>query len=289
MKRLIFLLIAVLLLSSLAGCGSTTEYEIAATTLPVYDFTSALCSGTGITVGRLITEQVSCLHEYTLQVRQMRMLEKADIVVISGAGLEDFLADALSDSNCLIDASAGVHLHTAGHSHDHSNHKHEQDAHIWLSAENARIMVQNICAGLTECYPQFAHIFSENQTSLLSRLETLECYGKETLSSLSCRDMITFHDGFSYFAESFGLNILHSVEEESGSEASAAELKELIGCIRDHRLPAIFIEASGSDSAAKIISTETGTAIFSLDMGLSDRGYFEMMYHNINTVKEALG
>ena len=79
------------------------------------------------------------------------------------------------------------------------------------------------------------------------------------------------------------------MEEESGSEASAGELKELCGLVWEHQLPAIFTEVSGSTRAAEIISRETGVGIFVLDMAMSGNSYFDAMYKNIDTVKEALG
>lgn len=298
MKKLPFLFILALLLGLLAGCGSQEAPQIAATTLPVYEFTSRLCQGTDLTVGRLVTESVSCLHDYTLQVSQMRMIESADTVVISGAGLEEFLDDALDGAAC-IDASNGAHIHEAeeGHDHEHEHehehhddgHNHEHDPHIWLSPENAKIMVRNICNGLCLEYPEHAHIFQANQEVLLAELDALQDYGETTLTQLNCRELITFHDGFAYFAESFHLTILRAVEEESGSEASAAELKELIGIVTEHDLPAIFTEINGSVSAADVISAETGAAVYPLDMAMSGSSYFEAMYHNIDTVKEALG
>ena len=84
------------------------------------------------------------------------------------------------------------------------------------------------------------------------------------------------------------LEILHAVEEEAGSEASAAELIKLAGIVEKHKLPAIFTECNGSTSAAKIISAETGAKLFSLDMAMSDRHYFDAMKYNIDTLKEAL-
>jgi ABC-type Zn uptake system ZnuABC Zn-binding protein ZnuA len=78
------------------------------------------------------------------------------------------------------------------------------------------------------------------------------------------------------------------MEEESGSEASAQELKELIATVREHHLPALFTERSGSVSAAGIISAETGATVYALDMAMSGNDYFEAMYHNIDTIKEAL-
>ena len=112
MKRSMILLglIASLFLPVLSGCSQNTPpAQVAATTLPVYDFTSRICQDTPVTVTRLVTEQVSCLHDYSLNVRQVRAAEAAECIVISGAGLEDFLGDLLEGGH-LVDASAGISL-----------------------------------------------------------------------------------------------------------------------------------------------------------------------------------
>ena len=287
------ILIAVTLSVLLCGCaGSAGNGRIAATTLPVWEFSSRLCAGTPITVTRLVTEQVSCLHDYSLNVRQVKAAESAETIIISGAGLEDFLDDLLVNAS-VIDASEGVGLlcgeeHEDGHHHE-AGHHHEEDPHIWLSPENAQVMARNICAGLSVRYPAYKNTFEANLTVLLHDLDTLRQYGEDTLSTLKCRNLITFHDGFSYFADFFGLTIVKAVEEESGSEASARELIELITLVEEQSLPAIFTEASGSTSAASIIARETGCGVFSLDMAMAGDSYFDAMYHNIDTIKEALG
>jgi ABC-type Zn uptake system ZnuABC Zn-binding protein ZnuA len=119
-------------------------------------------------------------------------------------------------------------------------------------------------------------------------LDDLQAYGEQNLKNLTSRNLITFHDGFSYFAESFELHILKAVEEESGSEASAKELIELINLVEESKLPAIFTETNGSTSAAEIIAEETGVKVYALDMAMAGNSYFEAMYHNIDTIKEAL-
>ena len=293
MKRIAILLVCCLLLTCTA-CTSQDTAQVAATTLPVYEFTVRLCQGTGITVTRLVTESVSCLHDYALNVGQVKAVEAAEVIVISGAGMEEFMEDLLEGRNT-IDASQGIELlQPEEHHHEHEEashegHHHEEDPHLWLSPEYACQMALNICNGLIRQYPQHTEIFTANFNKLAEELETLQRYGETRLANLSCHDLITFHDGFAYFAESFGLEILRAVEEESGSEASAAELIELIQEVRHHNLPAIFIETNGSPSAASVISAETGAAIFSLDMAMSGDSYFDAMYHNIDTVKEALG
>lgn len=291
MKRLFTLLFALLLCVGLVGCtGYKDSMQIAATTLPVYEFTNALCQGTDLNVSRVISENVSCLHDYTLRVRQMQAVEAADVVVISGAGLEEFMSDVLLNAGRTIDASGQIELMCAAepHSHEHA-HNHEQDPHIWLSPFNARQMARNICQGLTEIYPQYADIFASNAAKLDNQFDELIAYGEKELKNLYCREIITFHDGFGYLSEAFNLTILRAMEEESGSEASASELIHLVQLVQHHGLTAIFTEKNGSTAAAEVICAETGVKIFTLDMAISSNSYFEAMYNNIDTLKEALG
>lgn len=290
MKHRIILpiLLAALLL---VGCQTRQEgADIAATTLPVYQFTQMLTQGTGLTVERLVTESVSCLHDYSLNVRQVKAAESARVIVLSGAGLEEFMEDILRDKNC-IDASENIALLDGCEEHDHDHghgHEHENDPHIWLSPENAMIMAQNICQGLCREFPEHAELFTSNLESLQQQLEELRDYGLAQLSSLSSRELITFHDGFAYFAQSFDLTVLHAVEEEAGSETSAADLKQIITSVREHGIKAIFTETNGSDASAGIIARETGVPVYTLDMAMAGDDYFAAMYANIDTVKEAL-
>ena len=292
MKKLLILLLTLLLL---CGCAAPEQPDLAATTLPVWQFTCRLTEGTGLTVTRLVTENVSCLHDYTLTVRQMQAIESADAVILSGAGLEEFLTDALGNA-VVIDSSAGIELLEGGHHHHHEAeptepedaHHHEHDPHIWLSPALAMVQAKNICDGLSELYPEYSGIFEENLISLLSDLQALEDYGREELSSLSSREILTFHDGFTYLAHEFGIEIVEAIEEESGAEASALELIHMIEEVRRHNIRAIFVEENGSGSAASIIAAETGVSCTSLSMAMSGDDYFSAMYANIDSLKEAL-
>ena len=201
---LLFLLVALLL----TGCTSKEpQAQIAATTLPVYELTARLCDGTSLRVTQLVNEAVSCLHDYSLNVRQVRAAEAAELIVISGAGLEEFMEDLLRDKT-VIDSSESIALIEGGHEHSHGHeeeshegHHHDEDPHIWLSPKNAKAMAQNICNGLSSQYPQYADTFEKNLTALHADLDALHAYGEEQLADLSCRELITFHDGFAYLAE----------------------------------------------------------------------------------------
>ena len=66
------------------------------------------------------------------------------------------------------------------------------------------------------------------------------------------------------------------------------ELIHLTQLVEEHDLPAIFTEVNGSLSAASVISAETGAKVFALDMAMAGESYFDAMFHNIDTIKEAL-
>ena len=292
MKKLPVILALLILLSS---CAPVPPADIAATTLPVYEFTQRITAGSGLTVERLVTEEVSCLHDYTLTVGQMKAIEGAQVVILSGAGLEEVLGDALDSAQGVIDSSVNVPLLESEAHHHHEGeepaeevHDHGHDPHLWLSPACAAQQAQNICAGLSSEYPEFAALFEENLALLLSDLKKLEDYGKAQLSHLSCREILTFHDGFAYLADAFGIEIVEAIEEESGAEASAKELIHLIEEVRHHDISAIFVEANGSGSAASIIAAETGAALGTLSMAMSGDDYFSAMYANIDSLKEAL-
>ena len=290
MKITSLILICAMVLVLFAGCGNTQEtYDIAATTLPVYQFTCMLVDGTGLTVTRLITENVSCLHDYSLNVKQVKAAESANLIVTNGAGLEDFMADLL-DGKQTVDASKDIPLLEGCHEHEgHDEHPHEVDSHIWLSPANAMVMVTNITEALKAAYPDHQKTIEWNYIVLLTKLMALLEYGNKQLSGLENRELVTFHDGFAYFAQCFDLEILAAVEEESGSETSAHQLIELIELVQQHKIPAIFTETNGSDASAKVICAEIGIQVYTLDMAMAGDDYFAAMYHNIDTIREALG
>lgn len=290
MKITSLILTVCLLALCFTGCGSAVEKtDIAATTLPVYQFTSMLCEGTGLTVTRLVTESVSCLHDYSLNVRQVKAAEAANLIVINGAGLEEFMEDILEGKQT-VDASRDVPLLESCHDHgDHDGHHHETDSHIWLSPANAMVMVKNITDGLIAAYPQHEAQFGWNCVMLMTKLKILLDYGNEQLSDLTHRELITFHDGFAYFAQCFDLRILAAVEEEAGAETSAKKLIALINLVQRRNIRAVFTETNGSDASANVICAETGATLCSLDMAMAGDDYFAAMYHNIDTIREVLG
>lgn len=297
MKKVFPLLLVCALL--LGGCAAPQDQDdhrtnILATTYPLYLFARTITEGSDhIQVSQLITEQVSCLHDYTLTVKDMKLIEQADVIIVNGAGLEEFMDDVLSQSDAaVIDCSEHIELLTAaGHEDHHDEHHHHghYDPHYWLDLGNAETMLNTISDHLSALDPSHAELYAKNY----ARSATLLAETSAALPSLSCPYLITFHDGFQYLAHAGGLTLLRSIEEESGSEASAAEIKEIISLVQEHGIPAIFTEKNGSDRTANVISRETGAAVYQLDMLMSGDGcnlsdYINAIQSNYSVIREAL-
>ena len=277
---------AVLLLAAvLCGCSagpsaSSAEGEgesrltVVASTYPGYLLAKAVAEDVeGVSVERLNTGSVSCLHDYTLTVEDMKRIEGADVIVINGVGLEDFMSDALAGARgAVIDCSQGVELlESLGHDH-HAGDEAEgghYDPHIWMDPLNAAVMAENIAQGLIQADPDNELAYLSN----LSRTGTFLYSWYGNLEALLNWDegpeitgLITFHDGFQYFARAYGLPLLAAIEEEAGSEASAKEIVEITRLVQEKDIPVIFTEVNGSDATANAIARETGCAVAQLTM-----------------------
>ena len=278
MKKIICSFLAALfLLSSLSGCGAdegeANRLTVVATTYPVYLLACAVTDGVeGVSVERLNTGSVSCLHDYTLSVDDMKKLEGADVIALNGAGLEDFMEDALAASDAAsIDCSAGVELlENLSHSHeegDEDGHDHGHwDPHIWMDPGNAAVMAENLAQGLSQADPDYEARYQENGAAAAERLRAWKDELKAAFDGTQAAGLITFHDGFQYFARAFDLPLLAAIEEEAGSEASAREIVEITALVKEYNLPVIFTEVNGSDATANAIARETGCAVAQLTM-----------------------
>lgn len=284
MKKTILICILALLLA-IPSCGAQPEearLTVVCTTYPVYLFASSLTENVdGVAVERLDTGTTSCLHDYTLSMADMKKLERADVIALNGAGLEEFLEDALATSDAaVIDCSEGIplledrsHHHEDGDEENHDGHDHGHwDPHYWMDPRRAAQMVGNLEAGLSALDPDNEQKYTQNSSTTQTLLSARDNNARELLDQYGTRhgthplDLITFHDGFQYFADAYGLTLLASIEEEAGSEASAHEIVEITKLVKEHGIPVIFTEVNGSDATAKAISRETGCQVSQLTM-----------------------
>ena len=107
---------------------------------------------------------------------------------------------------------------------------------------------------------------------------------------------MTSHDAFGYFADAYGLEFLAPQGLSTESEASAADVAELITQIREDGISAVFVESITDGRLMEQIASETsavvGGTLYSDALSPEDGPagtYLDMMRHNSATISQALG
>ena len=299
--KILSLLMLVLALA-LVGCGADKAAEkpadkkavqplrIVTSFYPMYVATINITDGVdGVEVHNMTKPQTGCLHDYQLMTEDMKTLENADVFVINGAGMEDFMDKVTEQQKKLkvVDASRGIKL-----IHDDEE---GDNPHVWLSVTDAIAQVRNIADQLKEADPAHADAYEKNAAVYIEKLTALKTEMHAALDNVPHKDIVTFHEAFPYFAEEFNLNIIGVVEREPGTEPTPTELQETVEQVKGLSAKALFTEPQYSPAASETIARETGAKIYTLDPVVTGEAtpaaknaYLDTMRKNMNTLKEAL-
>ncbi len=159
------------------------------------------------------------------------------------------------------------------HSHGEDEHDaHEEaeedngesyDPHIWLSPGRVKLIAQTICETLVEADLEHTTFFQDNLDEFYKELDILDNEIKQSLKTLTTRNMLVFHPSWGYYADDYGLNQI-AVEIE-GKEPTAKNMSELIDFIKKEKVNTIFIQPQFDKSIANTIADSINGSIVTLD------------------------
>ncbi len=160
------------------------------------------------------------------------------------------------------------HEHINDHDHDHDedgDHHHHTgpDPHIWLSVQNAKVMVSHICDGLMQVDPSNADYYRANCLAYVEELDALDHELRAQLESLEHRRFVVFHPAFGYFARDYDL--VQIAVEQGGNEPDAQYLVRLLHEAKEHNIRIIFASPQFSVRSAEVIASEIGGEVVLVD------------------------
>ena len=302
-----FILIGILTIMIIfSGCSKetidTSKFNIVTSFYPMYVATANIVDGVeDVELRNLTASTTGCLHDYQLTTSNMVTLSTADVLIVNGGGMENFIEKAVETYEDLkvINASDEIIHEHEEEEIEHNDegelehtHEHGENAHIWVSISMHIEQIKKIRDELVKIDSKNAEAYIENANHYILKLEDLKARMHQSLDNIENKKIVTFHEAFEFFAEEFALEIVAVIEREPGTYPSAGEVANIIDLIRSKEVKAIFVEPQYSRSAADTIARETGVSVYTLDpivTGELDKdSYIELMNRNLEVLEEAL-
>lgn len=300
--RKLLLLCAIMSVLSFAGAGivwgskKTQQAKESVITIvtsfePMYVAALNLVDGIdGIQVKNLTQNHTGCLHDYQMTTKDRRTLDKADIFLINGAEMEHVFEDVIASYQDLtvIDSSEGISLLPSLTHHDHEHEEEGVNGHIWLDIWRYRQQLDNIKKAFEQFDPEHEEQYEENYQSYDREIQQLIEQAETLSSKLNKENVVIFHEGFAYLAQSLGLSVVGILDMDEDTSMSAGELAKVIEEIKVHHVAYLWAEEQFKDSVVTKIAQETGAKILVLSALTSESdkaAYRNGMEENFKTIQ----
>ena len=301
MMRLILALASALILSVATGCQPTTT-----DTRPHIVVTYAV-------LGSLVKELVGDAarvtisvpngldpHEWEPSARDIEAINRSDLVVQNGLGLEGGLEKALAEAQKrgvkFFTATDYVEVRHVGEGEGVSAGDPDQqtgapDPHLWtdpltmkrvfeaLAREIKNALGLDVASRAAELATRFDRL-NDDITSLVAAIPQAN------------RKLVTGHESLGYFARRYNFHLIGAIIPglSSQAEVSAADLAALKQVILENQVKVVFTELGTPAAVAAAVSRETDAWLVEINTHLvpEDGSYFTLMLNLAETIVEAL-
>ncbi len=231
----------------------------------------------------------------------VRLLNKADVLIEGGAGLESGWLPPLVQNarnkkivpgeSGLIVANHGLPMldvpavldRSQGDVHPSGN------PHYMMNPELALRAAKNIADGLAAVDANHAGEYQTRFAEFSKKLEENEKRWKEQLKGCEGTKVITYHKSFDYVLKHFGLNLVNTIEPKPGIEPSPSHVTHLIQDTRKAGVKLTLAETFRPHKTGEKIAKEIGAAyvILPLTVGATDaaKDYFSWMDEIVSKLK----
>lgn len=234
-------------------------------------------------------------HEFAPTPDDAKNLKAADLVFVSGDGLEgwmDRLITASGYKGTPVTVSKGVNTRRMK-----EDGKEVIDPHVWNSPKNIEIWVANIKDALKKADPEDAAVYEANAAKYTKVLQGLDAYAHKEIDPIPVdrRKVLTSHDAFGYFGREYHVKLMAPLGVSTETEASASDVAKLIDQIKKEKISAYFFENSNDPRLVKQIATAThaepGGELYVEALSAADgpaATYEAMFTHNVDLIATAL-
>jgi ABC-type Zn uptake system ZnuABC Zn-binding protein ZnuA len=302
-------LIAAALAATLGGCGGASaaggdggRLQIVTTVAPITSIVAAV-AGDAADVRGLVPEGTNS-HTFEPSPSAARALARADVIVVNGLDLEEPTVD-LAEAN----RSKGSELIELGNRvltpsewiYDFSFPKSggKPNPHLWTDPPLASRYAHIVAETLIRLDPANEETYQTNYERFAARnFSLIEAMRTATATvPVEARKLLTYHDGYAYFARDFGWRVIGAIQPSSFDEPTAKDVAALIHQVEDANVPAIFGSEVFPSPVLAQIGREAGVRYVDTlrddDLpggpGDADHSYLGLMRLDFVTMVEAMG
>lgn len=289
-----------------SGSGTSSTPQIVVTTNILGDVVSEIV-GDSAEVTTLMQPNADP-HSFEISAQQAAAMDRADLLVSNGLGLEEGLQRHLDR----VAHAGGAHfiagdyvavLEYAADDAAGTAATPTPDPHFWTDPQQ---MIA-VAAALTSTLTQLPGLDATERDAVARRgrafettLTTLDGFVEGELASIppARRALVTNHHVFGYFAERYDFRVLGTAVPGGTTLAapSAADLSALVTTITEAGVPTIFAESSSPDRLMRVLADEAGldvrvTALFTESLSEPGGGaasYVEMIRTNTERIVTGL-
>ncbi len=260
--------------------------DIVCTIFPIYDWLSEIIGdNSNIELHYLMNNGVD-LHSFQPSVNDIIAIQESDLFVYVGGESDTWvdsvlstdvktlnLIDVLGDKVVAEEIVEGMQQTSHDHDHDEDDHDHDDhahdeddhvhshsDEHVWLSLNNAKILVNSLLDEVVKLSPENTDSFTTRAEDYINDLDVLDDKYSSIISG-SNRDVLLVADRFPlrYLVDDYDLDYYAAFSGCSAeAEVSFETIKFLTDKVDELGLTSILImEDSTQDMAQTIINNST--------------------------------
>ena len=214
------------------------------------------------------------VHTFDPSPSDVVTIAEADLVVLNGLGLDDWLGRLVTDAGSsapIVELGEGLdgveYLESGAHDEGADPGDGHADGavnpHLWLDVAHARRYAARIADALARADPADDAAYRAGLVDYDGRLAALDEEIRSAVASIpqANRRIVSFHEAFGYFAAAYGLEIVGVIVDAPGQDPSAGEIAALVEAIRSSGAKAVFTEAQFSPDLAETVAAEARVTV----------------------------